>query len=45
MNPSITSILEDGDILKFTIKGINVSLANGLRRTILSSIDTVVFRT
>lgn len=45
MNPSVTSILEDGDILRFTLSGINVSLANGLRRTILSSIDTVVFRT
>ena len=45
MNPAITSILEDGDILKFTLSGVNVSLANGLRRTILSSIDTIVFRT
>lgn len=45
MNPVITSILEDGDILKFTLSGVNVSLANGLRRIILSSIDTVVFRT
>jgi len=45
MNPAINSILEDGDILRFTLSGVNVSLANGLRRTILSSIDTVVFRT
>ena len=45
MNPVINNILEDGDILRFTLSGINVSLANGLRRTILSSIDTVVFRT
>jgi len=45
MNPSVTSILEDKDILKFTLTGINVSLANGLRRTILSDIDTVVFKT
>lgn len=45
MNPSITSIFEEGDILRFTLNNINVSLANGLRRTILSDIDTVVFRT
>lgn len=45
MNPSVTSILEDKDVLKFTLTGINVSLANGLRRTILSDIDTVVFKT
>jgi DNA-directed RNA polymerase alpha subunit/DNA-directed RNA polymerase subunit L len=45
MNPAITTILEDGDILRFTLSGVNVSFANGLRRTILSSIDTVVFRT
>ena len=45
MNPSIASIFEEGDILRFTLNNINVSLANGLRRTILSEIDTVVFRT
>jgi len=45
MNPAITSILEDRDILRFTLTGVNVSLANGLRRIILSDIDTVVFRT
>jgi DNA-directed RNA polymerase subunit L len=45
MNPAITSILEDRDILRFTLSGVNVSLANGLRRIILSDIDTVVFRT
>lgn len=45
MNPSITSIFEEGDILRFRLNNINVSLANGIRRTILSDIDTVVFRT
>jgi DNA-directed RNA polymerase alpha subunit len=45
MNPTLTNIAEDHDVLKFTLSNINVSLANGLRRTILSSIDTVVFRT
>jgi DNA-directed RNA polymerase II subunit RPB3 len=45
MNPSIASIYEEGDILRFTLTNTNVSLANGIRRTILSDIDTVVFRT
>jgi len=45
MNPTITNLMEEGDILKFTIGGVNVSLANGLRRIILSEIPTVVIRT
>jgi len=46
MNPHIEGkILENGDILNFTLAGVNVSFANGLRRTILSDIHTVVFRT
>ena len=45
MNPAITSILEDRDILRFTLSGVNVSLANALRRTILSDIPLVVFKT
>ena len=32
-------------ILKFTLSDINVSLANAIRRTILSDIPTVVFKT
>lgn len=45
MNPQISNISEEAGILKFTLSGINVSLANALRRIILNDIDTVVFRT
>ena len=33
------------DAFGFTLTGLNVSLANGLRRTMLSDIPIVVFRT
>jgi len=45
MNPRIEKSTENGDILTFTLRDVNVSLANGLRRTILSDIPTVVFKT
>jgi len=45
MNPAISDISEDGDVYTFTLKNINVSLANALRRTILSDIPTLVFYT
>ena len=42
MNPSLTNISnEDNNTLKFTLSGVNVSLANALRRTILSDIPIV----
>ena len=42
MNPSLTNISnENNNILKFTLSGVNVSLANALRRTILSDIPIV----
>ena len=44
-SPRIDNISESGDILNFTLSGVNVSLANALRRTILSDISTVVFKT
>ena len=44
MNPIIQNISK-GDIMTFTLTGVNVSIANGLRRTILSDIPTVVFKT
>ena len=46
MDPKILpqSILEENDILKFTLHGVNMSLANALRRTILSEIDIIVFK-
>ena len=45
MNPRIQDVKENGQILTFTLSGINVSLANAIRRTLLSNIPTVVFRT
>ena len=43
--PRIVSRTDEGGQLKFTIDRINVSLANALRRVILSDIPTFVFRT
>jgi len=45
MIPRIEQLTENGNMLTFTLKDVNVSLANGLRRTILSDIPTVVFKT
>ena len=45
MNPKIEKITEDGDTLTFTLHGVNVSIANSIRRTILSDIPCVVFKT
>ena len=42
--PRIVSRTDENNELKFTIDKINVSLANGLRRIILSDIPTLVFR-
>ena len=47
MDPKILpqSIVEEDNVLKFTLSGVNVSIANTLRRTILSEIQSVVFKT
>lgn len=45
MNPQVDTIIENNDTLTFTLSGVNVSLANAIRRTILSDIPIVVFRT
>jgi len=45
MNPSISKISEENGVYKFTLAGLNVSLANAIRRTILSDIPTLVFYT
>ena len=37
-------VQEDGDRLLFTIKGVDVSTANAIRRVIISEIPTVVFK-
>ena len=41
----VTDLIEDGDELRFRLSNVNVSLANAIRRTILTDIPTVVFRT
>ena len=45
MNPTIVEMIDEDTILKFTIKDINSSLINSLRRVILAEIPTIVFRT
>ena len=43
--PKIESILEEHDMLKFNISNTNVSIVNGLRRTIMADIDIAVLDT
>jgi DNA-directed RNA polymerase subunit L len=45
MNPQIDKIVEKEGVLTFSLSGVNVSLANAIRRTVLSDIPTVVFKT
>jgi len=45
MNPVVSNLTEENNYLKFRLSGVNVSLANGLRRIVLSEVPTVVFRT
>jgi DNA-directed RNA polymerase subunit L len=45
MNPRIENETESNNVLTFTLNGVDVSLANAIRRTILSEIPCVVFRT
>jgi len=45
LNPRISSFIEEGDFLKFTLSDCNVSIANAIRRIILSEIPIFVFRT
>jgi DNA-directed RNA polymerase subunit L len=45
MNPVLEPIDTDDDSFGFTLSGVNVSLANALRRIVLSDIPLVVFRT
>ena len=45
MNPVVTNLAETDGIMTFTLSGVNVSLANALRRIILSDSPCVVFRT
>jgi len=45
MDPRISNVIEDAGVFKFTLSNINVSLANALRRTILTEIPVVVIKT
>ena len=45
MNPKIDLKSDVNDVLMFTLSGVNVSLANAIRRTILSDIQQIVFKT
>jgi DNA-directed RNA polymerase subunit L len=46
MNPHVVEQkITKGETLTFTLEGVNVSIANAIRRTILSDIPTVVFKT
>ena len=44
MEPSISKISDSNNTLSFTLSGVNVSIANGLRR-IASEIPAIIFRT
>ena len=45
MDPKITDLSQEDTYLQFKLSGVNVSIANAIRRIILSEIPTVVFRT
>ena len=45
MEPRISDLSQDTNYMEFKLSGVNVSIANALRRIILSEIPTVVFRT
>lgn len=45
MNPVLIKASEHHDLYSFTLAGLNVSLANALRRTILNDIPTIVLGT
>ena len=45
MNPQVEPFTTHKHLFGFTLSGVNVSLANAIRRTVLSDIPAVVFRT
>jgi DNA-directed RNA polymerase alpha subunit len=45
MNPKLSNVSDEADVLRFTLHGLDVSFANAIRRTILSDIPTVVIET
>jgi len=45
MNPAVQFTSDADDTLRFTLSGVNVSIANAIRRTLLADIPSIVFRT
>ena len=45
MAPQVKFTSHNKDILEFTLSGVNVSIANAVRRTMLADIPSIVFRT
>ena len=45
MDPVVTDLTQDDQYLRFTLGNANVSIANAIRRIMLSEIPCVVFRT
>ena len=45
MEPVVSNISSSNKNLTFTLSGVNHSIANAIRRTIVSDIPTVIFRT
>jgi DNA-directed RNA polymerase alpha subunit len=45
MNPKISNRVNNLDKLTFTLENVDVSVANALRRIILSEIDTFILKT
>ena len=45
MEPRISNVVQENNFLKFTLVDCNMSIANALRRIIISDIPTFVFRT
>jgi DNA-directed RNA polymerase subunit L len=45
MDPRISNLIEENGALKFTLTECNMSIANALRRVVISEIPTFVFRT
>lgn len=45
MNPLVSNITNDNSMLRFRLSGVNVSIANAVRRIMTAEISCVVFRT
>ena len=45
MNPQLDRLVTSNDVLNFTLSGVDVSIANAIRRIMISDIPSVIFRT